>query len=224
MQSASKTIRAVIFDLDGTLLYSLEDLADSVNAVLKAEGMPEHPLDDYRTFVGDGMKKLVERAAPRVVKDTAKRDAMVDAVRAEYAERWNAKSRPYPGIPELLNACGERGIARAVLSNKPHEFTQRIMDEIFADWTFEVVAGAKPGIPLKPDPTAALKIAEELGLEPKDVLFLGDSNVDIKTAKAAGMFAVGALWGYRGKEELETAGAEALVAEAVDVLELMASK
>lgn len=224
MQRASKTIRAVIFDLDGTLLYSLEDLADSVNAVLKAEGMPEHPLDDYRTFVGDGMKKLVERAAPRVVNDTAKRDAMVDAVRAEYAERWNAKSRPYPGIPELLNACGERGIARAVLSNKPHEFTQRIMDEIFADWTFEVVAGAKPGIPLKPDPTAALKIAEELGLEPKDVLFLGDSNVDIKTAKAAGMFSVGALWGYRGKEELEAAGAEALVAEAVDVLELIASK
>jgi phosphoglycolate phosphatase len=222
MNTVLHTVKAVIFDLDGTLLYSLEDLADSVNAVLNKNALPEHPLDDYRTFVGDGMKTLVARAAPTVLLDEAFHSEIVAAVRDEYALRWKAKSRPYPGIPELLDACGERGIARAVLSNKPHEFTQRIMDEIFADWSFEVVAGAKPGVPLKPDPTAALKIAEELDLKPAEVLFLGDSDVDINTAKAAGMLAVGALWGYRGKEELEAAGAKALVKDALEILDLIA--
>lgn len=202
---------AVIFDLDGTLLDSLDDLADSVNAALANRGMPVHPVPAFRRFVGNGIMTLVRRAAPSGL-DDAQTAELAQAGRAEYARRWDAKSRPYPGVPEMLDALALGGMRLALLSNKPDEFTGRIAERFFAAWPLDPARGAREGVPLKPDPAAALDLARELGLEPADILFAGDSDVDVRTAKAAGMFAAGVLWGFRDADELTAAGADRLFA------------
>ncbi len=202
---------AVIFDLDGTLLDSLEELADAVNVVLAAAGMPTHPAAAFRGFVGNGVVNLVRRAAPAGLSDVQLRD-LVLAGRAEYGRRWDAKSRPYPGIPEMLDALARAGLPLAMLSNKPDDFTRRIAERFFAAWPLNPARGAREGMPLKPDPTAALAVAQELGFAPGEILFAGDSDVDVRTAKNAGMFAAGVLWGFRGADELIAAGADRLFA------------
>lgn len=207
---------AVIFDLDGTLLDSLEDLADSVNAVLAGRGMPVHPVPAFRRFVGNGVVNLVRRAAPPGLADAELRE-LVQAGRAEYARRWDAKSRPYPGIPEMLDALARGGVRLALLSNKPDEFTARIAERFYASWPLNPARGAREGVPLKPDPAAALDVAEELGLTPGEILFAGDSDVDVRTARNAGMFAAGVLWGFRDADELAAAGADKLFATPEDL-------
>lgn len=202
---------AVIFDLDGTLLDSLEDLADSVNAVLAGRGMPVHPVPAFRRFVGNGVVNLVRRAAPAGLADAELRE-LVSESRAEYGRRWDAKSRPYPGVPAMLDALARAGVRLALLSNKPDEFTARIAERFFAPWPLNPARGAREGVPLKPDPAAALDVARDLGQEPAGILFAGDSDVDVRTAKNAGMFAAGVLWGFRDAEELTAAGADKLFA------------
>lgn len=202
---------AVIFDLDGTLLDSLEDLADSVNAVLAGRGMPVHPVPAFRRFVGNGVVNLVRRAAPAGLADAELRE-LVSEGRAEYGRRWDAKSRPYPGVPAMLDALARAGVRLALLSNKPDEFTARIAERFFAPWLLNPARGAREGVPLKPDPAAALDVARDLGQEPAGILFAGDSDVDVRTAKNAGMFAAGVLWGFRDAEELTAAGADKLFA------------
>lgn len=202
---------AVIFDLDGTLLDSLEDLADAVNAVLAAAGLPTHPAAAFRSFVGNGVVNLVRRAAPAGLSDAQLRD-LVLAGRAEYGRRWDQKSRPYPGIPAMLDALVQAGVPLALLSNKPDEFTARIAERFFAPWPLSPARGAREGVPLKPDPAAALAVARELGVAPGEILFAGDSDVDVRTARYAGMFAAGVLWGFRSADELTAAGADALFA------------
>jgi phosphoglycolate phosphatase len=202
---------AVIFDLDGTLLDSLEDLADSVNAVLAGQGMPVHPVPDYRRFVGNGVVNLVRRAAPAGLSDAQVRE-LVQAGRAEYGRRWDRKSRPYPGIPAMLDALAAGGVRQALLSNKPDDFTRRIAERFFAAWPLSPARGAQEGVPLKPDPAAALGVARDLGFAPSEILFAGDSDVDVRTARNAGMFAAGVLWGFRDADELTTAGADRLFA------------
>lgn len=211
-KEAPVRFNAVIFDLDGTLLDSLDDLADSVNTVLAARGLPTHGRDAYRAFVGNGIATLVRRAAPAGTPDADLHD-MLAAGRAEYGRRWDARSRPYPGIPAMLDALARAGVRLALLSNKPDAFTQLCAQRFFAPWPWAAARGAREGAPLKPDPAAALDLAREMGLAPGEVLFAGDSDVDVRTARNAGMFAAGVLWGFRGADELAAAGADRLFAD-----------
>jgi phosphoglycolate phosphatase len=213
--------RAVLFDLDGTLLDTLDDLADSTNAALRSLGFPEHPRPAYQYFVGDGMENLVRRALPAERVDAALAARAAALVQREYAQRWAVKSRPYAGIPELLDALVARGTAMAVLSNKPEEFTQLCVARLLPQWSFPVVVGARAGLPRKPDPTGAREVVDRLGVAPAEVLYLGDTNTDMQTALAAGLFPVGALWGFRTADELLAAGARVLLKYPQDLLGLL---
>ncbi len=207
----TRVFRGVVFDLDGTLLDTLTDLADCLNRVLQRHGLPTHPRDAYRMFVGDGLRMLVQRAMPVDRRDPAGIDALTAAMNAEYAEHWADQTRPYEGIPETLRALAERGLTLAVLSNKPDEFTPPAVRRFFPDIPFAAVRGARPEVPRKPDPTGALRIAAEAGLAPAEFLYLGDSGTDMQTAVRAGMHAVGVLWGFRGADELRANGAAHLL-------------
>ncbi|PID40412.1 MAG: HAD family hydrolase [Proteobacteria bacterium] len=200
---APERFRAVIFDLDGTLLDTLADIGDSVNTMLAEYGYPRHGLDDYRRFVGNGIHKLVTRALPPAVQSDERIDECVQRTRALYWENWNRKTRPYEGIVELLKKLQGAGCPMAVLSNKPHDFTRRHVDAYFPGTVFEAVMGHSDAFPAKPHPASALFIARQLGLPPSQFIFVGDSAVDMQTAHAAGMFAVGVAWGFRGAGELE---------------------
>jgi phosphoglycolate phosphatase len=209
---------AVMFDLDGTLLDTLEDLADSMNAVLERLGFPCHPVEAYKYFVGDGMPNLVRRALPADRRDGTAVESGSQAMREEYAERWRAKSRPYDGVPEMLEGLIERGLKLTILSNKPDDFTKMTVEALLPDWNFNVVRGVLAEVPRKPDPTAALRIAEGLGIPPGDFLYCGDTDTDMKTAVAAGMVPLGALWGFRDARELRDAGAAILLERPEDLL------
>jgi len=211
----------VIFDLDGTLLDSLTDIANAANEVLAESGFPVHAVDAYRFLVGDGVAMLFERALPEMRRETALIERCVEAFRKTYEHHWNQRSRPYEGIAEMLDALVRSERKLAVLSNKPQEFTERCVREFFAKWPLAPVYGQRAGVPRKPDPAAALQIATQLGAAPAECLYLGDSLVDMQTACRAGMFAVGALWGFRPRSELEAHGAAAVVAHPREVLELV---
>lgn len=212
--------QAVLFDLDGTLLDSLEDIADSVNAVLGRRGLPGRPVGDYRRLVGEGVPALVRRAFPEAVAQ-AGLEALVREVREEYSRRQDEKTRPYPGVAELLDALAARRLPMAVLSNKPDPFTRRVVAARLERWTFAAVRGALPEKPLKPDPSSALELSRDLGVAPASILYLGDTAVDMRTAVSAGMFPAGALWGFRDAEELKAGGAKALVERPQDLLKLL---
>ena len=215
------TFNAVLFDLDGTLLDTLEDLADSMNAVLASRGRPVHPVASYRSFVGDGMEVLAKRVLPAgLAGDTQEVQACVAAMGDEYAARWKVKTHLYPGIAKLLDALSDKHVLLTILSNKPHTFVQEITSHFLGKWHFATTQGARPEMPRKPDPTAALAICRELGIGPDRFLYLGDTNTDMQTARAAGMFPVGALWGFRSEEELRKAGARFLAAQPLDVLSM----
>lgn len=213
--------RAVIFDLDGTLLNSLEDLADSMNQTLSAFGLPEHPIDAYRFFVGDGIEKLVLRAVPQSKSDPELKMKILQGMREEYKKRWANKTRPYDGIPELLNNLSYQKVKMAVYSNKPHEFTELCVTKLLPEWKFDRVCGVNENNPRKPDPTVPLRIAKIFRTEPEDFLYLGDTATDMKTALAAGMVPVGALWGFRSKEELLASGTKTLIEHPMRLIELL---
>jgi phosphoglycolate phosphatase len=216
-------LRAVLFDLDGTLLDTLDDLADSANFALRRLGLPEHPAESYKYFVGDGIENLVRRAVPEAHHDEATLDRCLSLTREQYAMRWADKTRPYEGIGNLLDALTARGAPMAVLSNKPEEFTRLCVDRLLAGWRFEVVLGASPSLPRKPDPAGARQIAERLQLEPGSIIYLGDTGTDMQTAVRAGMFPVGALWGFRSADELLVHGARVVIREPRELLQLLGS-
>jgi phosphoglycolate phosphatase len=211
--------RGVLFDLDGTLLNTLDDLADSMNAVLSARGLPAHPVDAYRHFVGEGASLLVTRALPEEMRD----ENTVAAVQAEfldiYAAGWKVKTRPYDGVPQLLAELAARGVPMAVLSNKPDEATRDCIGHFFPRVPFAAVRGQVPGMPRKPDPAGALLIAKEMHLDPAKILYAGDSSTDMRCAVAAGMFPLGVLWGFRSREELLAHGARALATRPEEIAE-----
>lgn len=212
---------AVLFDLDGTLLDTLEDIADAANRVLARHRYPAHTVDAYRFFVGEGARTLVERTLPEEARDDETIDRLYAEFRSEYARNWNAKTRPYRGVPEMLDGLVERGLKIAVLSNKPDDFTRRCVEELLGGWRFDVVLGHHDGIAAKPDPAGALRVAAGLGVPPERILFAGDSSIDVRTAIAAGMFPVGVLWGFRPREELEKSGARAIIEAPVDLVALL---
>ena len=211
----------MLFDLDGTLLDTLEDITSSVSRVLEQNGFPAHNMDTYRKFVGDGALKLVIRALPEDKRDDTIVRQCYDAFLEDYSRNWNVKTRPYDGIPELLDKLTTRGLKMAVLSNKPHNHTIKCMEGFLSDWNFDVVFGQRDNIPKKPDPAGALEIAEHLNISPSDFLYLGDTETDLKTSFAAGMFPVGVLWGFRTAEELQKNGAKVLIKRPLEVLELL---
>ncbi|HOJ10857.1 MAG TPA: HAD family hydrolase [Clostridiales bacterium] len=213
--------KAVIFDLDGTLLDSIDDLADSMNAVLEDAGYPAHDIQSYKYFVGDGMEKLVFRSLPEEYRDTETVKKYAGKMKQEYEKRWNNKTRPYQGIPELLDALSSRDVHIAVLSNKPDNFTKLMIKELLPNWEFRAVYGDRNYIPRKPDPAGAIEIARTMGLQSREILYLGDTGTDMQTACSAGMYAVGALWGFRGKDELLANGAKALIEKPLDLLNLL---
>jgi len=218
MSAEPQRFRAVIFDLDGTLLDSIRDIADSMNTVLSRLGYPGHPLEEYKRLVGDGVAALIENALPA---GSTRRHSLEEVGRMlgqEYILNWNRHTRPYPGIPELLDSLQARGVRLNILSNKLEEFTRLAAETFFSRWRFDKVIGFRPELPRKPDPAGALFIAQAAGIPASEFLYLGDSDTDMQTATAAGMFPVGALWGFRTEEELKTHGARSLVHRPEEVL------
>lgn len=210
--------RGIVFDLDGTLLDTLADLCNSTNRVLERRGFPAHPLDAYRYFVGNGMRMLAERVLPAERRTPELIEEVYREVHAEYDRHWADATRPYNGIPELLDELRQRGIMMSVLSNKPDEFTTTMVRRYFPGIPFKRVYGAGVNTPRKPDPAGALRIAAESGMAPEDFMYLGDTLVDMQTAVAAGMFPIGALWGFREENELREGGAKLLLAHPGDLL------
>ncbi|MBM3132017.1 MAG: HAD family hydrolase, partial [Chloroflexi bacterium] len=193
-----KHFEAAIFDLDGTLLNTLEDLANASNRVLARRGYPLHDLDAYRHFVGEGVTMLMTRAVPpQFQSNRTIIEECVRAFREDYGQNWKVKTKPYDGMIETLSELAKRGLRLAVLSNKPDDSTQECVTEFFPTARFDFVLGQREGIPPKPNPLGALAIAERLDVAPERILYVGDTSIDMKTAIAAGMFAVGVLWGFR---------------------------
>ena len=212
--------KAVIFDLDGTLVDSLADLSDSVNLMLESYGFPTHEMEQYRYFVGNGSKKLMERTLPR---DKAASAEFVEEALAKYKaiykERLLEKTRPYNGVRELLEELKSRGIPLGVCTNKHNDAALTIVKILFAPGTFEEVLGDRPGFPKKPNPATPLEIASHLGVKPDEVAYLGDTSVDMETAVHAGFLPVGVLWGFRPEEELVKSGAKVLLKAPLELLE-----
>lgn len=213
--------QAVIFDLDGTLLDTLEDIADSVNRVLEKNQYPVHDLERFKRMVGLGLEQLLFDALPESARDAARVRSMTAEAGEEYAARWQNKTRPYPGVVETLGRLKAKGLKIGVLSNKPERFTRLCVERLLPPDTAEAVLGAREGRPNKPAPDGALQISKMWGIPPRQILYVGDSGVDMRTAKAAGMFAVGVSWGFRSVGELRQNGADAVVHRPEELMNLV---
>ena len=207
--------KTVLFDLDGTLLNTIDDLADSANRVCAAHGWPLHDTAQYRYFVGNGIPKLVERFSPADCRSPAQLAATLAEFDQVYGAHMHDKTAPYPGIPELLVRLKAAGVKMAVFSNKADEFARAVVARYFDADLFEIVRGALPDVPTKPAPEGTRALMASLGVTPDgSVLYVGDSNVDADTAHNAGLPCCGVLWGFRTREELPAAGAEYLAEDA----------
>ncbi len=210
--------KAVIFDLDGTVLDTLSDLKNAVNYTLNKHGYMERALGEIKNAIGNGMKNLVKNSLPEDVRNN---DELVDACTSEmknyYFDNCKNETRPYDGIDKLLAFLKENHISASILSNKADFLTKEIISHYFGD-AFKFVYGERDGLPRKPDPTTALLLAEELGVSPSQILFVGDSSYDILVAKNAEMFALGVSWGYRDKETLSSAGADFIANNPDDII------
>lgn len=213
--------KAIIFDLDGTLLDTLQDLSSAANRVLERNGFPTHDTDAYRYMVGDGAVVLMRRALPEDKRNDVTILDCVRAFREEYEQGWKIKTRPYDGVTEMLDALAAHGVKMSVLSNKPDYFTKRCVSEYFPQRTFDLVLGQCDAVPLKPDPSGAVEISRFLNILPSQFIYLGDTAIDMKTAVAAGMFPVGALWGFRSGQELLENGARFLIKKPTELLRLL---
>lgn len=210
--------KLVIFDLDGTLLNTIADLAAATNHALQHFGYPTHPTDAYRFFVGNGINKLFERALP----ESERSEEHIAQIRSQFLPYYNVHnadlSRPYPGIPELLSALQAKDIQLAVASNKYQAATRELIAHYFPSIRFVEVLGQREGIPTKPDPSIVFDIMAKAEVQREEVLYVGDSNVDMQTAHNAGVAAVGVTWGFRPREELEALQPEYMVDEPEEIL------
>jgi len=213
--------QAVLFDLDGTLLDTIGDIADSMNLALQNRDLPQNDEETYKTFIGQGIREFVTRSIPANKSNDELVLSLIGEMRAEYHKRWNNKTCPYTGIPELLNDLSHRNIRMAVLSNKPDDFTKMMIREMLPEWHFELVIGARKNVPRKPDPAGAIEIAEKFNLSPAQCVYVGDSETDIEMAISAGMLPVGVSWGFRTKNQLTESGAVMVLDKPPDLLEVM---
>lgn len=213
--------KLVIFDLDGTLLNTIADLATATNQALKHYGYPIHEVDAYRFFVGNGINKLFERALPEGER-TEENILKIRSRFVPYYDVHNADlSRPYPGITELLHALQQQGIMIAVASNKYQAATRKLIAHYFSEINFVEVLGQREGIPAKPDPCIVHDIIAKAGVKQEEVLYVGDSNVDMQTAHNAGVTAVGVAWGFRPRAELEALHPAYILEEAEELLQYL---
>lgn len=212
---------AVIFDLDGTLLNTLGDLRAATNHALEVRGLPPHSMEEIRQFIGNGIRLLICRAMPEGTPE-AEIDAALDDFKAYYAAHIHDRTVPYDGIPQLLTALRKHGIKVAVLSNKIDSASQQLIEYFFPEKT-DVVFGEHVGVPRKPDPTSCRMVMQQLGVQPEQVLYVGDSGTDMQTAKNAGLYAVGVTWGFRSKEVLLKYGADVLVHRPEQILQILDS-
>ena len=215
------TYKAVLFDLDGTLLDTLIDIASVVDEVLENRHFPTHDLSDYRSFISNGIVMLVTRSLPEDYRDEATIKACVEDFQAAYSRRWNRMTAPYNGTIEILEKLVARNLKLAVLSNKTHHLTKQCVKEFFPHIPFDIVLGLSDDIPPKPDPTGAIHIADKLNLPANQILFVGDSAADMMAAAAAGMISVGVLWGFKTIEELQRSGAKVLIEHPDEILNLV---
>lgn len=215
-----KMIKLVIFDLDGTLLNTISDLAGSTNYALKQCGFPEHETDAYNYFVGNGINKLFERALPESECTPENIGRMRGFFLEHYTQNNTCLTVPYPGISELLRELQHKGIALAVASNKYQEGTEKLVRYYFKDIVFSAVLGQREGIPVKPDPVIVKEILQVNGVSVNEALYIGDSGVDMQTAAAATVTSVGVTWGSRTREELVENGACYVVDSPAEILEL----
>ncbi|MBQ8117422.1 MAG: HAD family hydrolase [Lachnospiraceae bacterium] len=214
--------RAVIFDLDGTLSDSIHSIKYCADRALAPEGFGPFAEDDYKYFVGDGAANLIRRAlAAGGDKDGSHFDSCFARYKEIFAVDCMYQVTPYEGIPELIQALKQRGLKISVLSNKPHAETIRVIETLFGKGCFDVIQGQVDGVPIKPDPTGAIRIMETLQVKPEEVLYLGDTATDMKTGKGSGAFTLGVLWGFRTREELEGAHADAIIAHPMEALKFV---
>ena len=211
--------KAVIFDLDGTLLNTLEDLANSCNYALEQYGYKVHELEKYKRFLGDGRLKLIERILPEEYRNPEIIEKVLTIYDEHYKVHMDDITRPYDGILEVLDILRENEMKLAVVSNKPHEFATEVVLKYFGD-RFDVVFGHRENFKTKPDPETVLEAIKKLGVKKEECIFVGDSDIDIKTAKNANLKSIGVLWGFRSKEELEAEGADYLVSNVGEILKI----
>lgn len=208
---------AVVFDLDGTLLDSLEDIATAANCVLAELGKPTYPIADYRFLVGDGVSVLFQRALPETEANEALRTECMAKFQLAYSERWHNRSKPYDGIEAMLDALVSAAVPLCVLSNKPDAFTKKCVGHFFPKVQFHTVLGHSERFPRKPDPSSAIWITEQLGVSASRIAYVGDTNTDMKTAVGAGFFAIGVSWGFRPERELIEYGARVVYHDAAEL-------
>jgi phosphoglycolate phosphatase len=215
-------IEGVIFDLDGTLVHTIEDIAGAANIMFAKHGLPEHDLDYYLKWIGNGAVKFIERAhGEEVTREQLM--AYVSEFKEIYAENLHNRSRVYDGVPKVLDEVVKRGIRISILSNKPHLLTKKVCDFYLSRWPLEPVLGQREEVRRKPDPAAAFEIAEGWGIAPEKILFVGDSDNDILTAQAAGMIPLGVTWGYGRLLNNPVDGMAELIDDPSDILDFISS-
>ncbi len=215
--------KAFIFDLDGTLIDSLTDIALCANKVLEEFKLPTHSIEDYKTFVGGGAEVLIENCTPKNSSEELIQKVL-EQFKIVYDQNLQGNTQPYDGVYELLERLKNQNCKLGVLSNKPHKFTLKYVEQFFSSYNISEAHGQKENVPKKPNPIGAINIAKAFDIAYEDIYFIGDSDVDMKTAKNAGMIAVGVRWGFRGVEELIENGADFIVDTPLDILNLLEDK
>lgn len=213
-------IKAVLFDLDGTLADSLTDLANGVNYALKLKGFPTHPTEAFKYFVGDGIPKMIERALPEDKRDYATVNEIKSIFLPYYGLHYADNTYAYNGMPQVVNTLKSNGFIVAVITNKDQSMADKVVTSLYGN-VFDLIFGKREGIPSKPDPTAALTAMKELSVAPEECVFIGDSGMDVATAVNSGAVPVGELWGFRKADELSANGAKYIISEPHELLELI---
>lgn len=213
-------IKAVLFDLDGTLADSLIDLADGVNRAIASKGFPTHEVEAFKYFVGDGIPKMIERALPEENRDDETVNEIKNIFLPYYAIHYADNTYAYEGMPELVNNLKSQGFIVAVVTNKEQNMANEVVTSLYGN-VFDLIFGKRDGIPAKPDPTAALMAMEELGVKPEECVFIGDSGMDVATAVNSGAVPVGELWGFRKEDELLANGAKYIIKKPQELLDII---
>ena len=213
--------KAVIFDLDGTLIDSKEDLGLATNRVLCGRGYAAWPVEQYGIFMGHGLRALTEQALPEASRTDEEIDRCHALILEDYGRNCMVKTRLYAGIDKVLDHLAEKGVRMGVLTNKPHAIACRIVEGLLGAWHFDFVQGGQEGLPLKPEPDGVHRFCRQVQVEPGETLFVGDSDVDVMTASNAGLCCLGVSWGFRGRRELEEAGAWRVIDKAEEMIGLV---
>ena len=214
-------IKAVLFDLDGTLANSLFDLAAATNYAIKQFGFPEREIEAFKYYAGDGMPKMIERALPQSKNGEETVYEILPVFMSYYAEHYCDNTKPYPGMLDLIDTLKANKLLVAVVTNKAEEMANKVVGKLYGD-RFDLIIGKREGIPAKPDPTAALIAMRELNVSPEECVFVGDSKMDVMTGVNSGAYPVGVLWGFRDREELTEGGAKAIIEKPQELLEIIA--